>query len=243
MFQNLTTEGLDESKVDSLGGGRQILESDIYDGAIKQAYTDIYQSGARFIAFSFDLNGVEYRENLLITTKDGVNYYERDGKKRPLTGFTAADHICQAATGNPLSSMVTEPKVIQAWDSDARAMTNQTKEVLVDLIGAPITLAIQKIRRNKQEKTDTGYVDTPEAEELNEIHTVFNTQYKITVREAQNGVEEPTFYHAWLDARKGKTYDRFKEVSGTPGRPPRPTPSGNAPAAPTGGGTSLFGRK
>lgn len=246
MFQNLTTDGLEVNKVDTLGGGRQILESDIYDGVIKQAYADKYASGAMFVALTVDINGTDYEERLLLTNSKGENFFVRNNKKSPMPGFTIMEHICLATIGSTLSQVATEPKVLQAWDSDARAMTNQSKEVLVDLIGQPITLAIQKIRKNKQEKADDGkWVDINEPIEENEITHVFNTEYKITVLEANNGVSEPTFYNAWLDKRKGQTYDRFKEVKtqGTAGRPPRPQAAGTAPQPTASGSSSLFGRK
>ena len=97
LFNNLSSDNL-EKQGDSLGGF-SLFESGLYDGTVKLAYADKYDSGAMFVALTLELGGKEYRETITITNKKGENFYLKDGKKMPLPGFTQINDLVLLITG------------------------------------------------------------------------------------------------------------------------------------------------
>ena len=119
--------------------------------------------------------------------------------------------------------------------------------MLVDLLDAEVSFAIQKSLENKSELVGNDYVATADERETNNIVKVIHTESRMTVVEAREGKTEPEFWDAWLSRNEGKTQDKrtIKDgAGGSAGAPKRAGAAGGAPAA--GGGTerkSLFGNK
>lgn len=222
MFNNLNDNVAVEDN--RLGGGFQLKETDVYTGKIKMAYGDTFDSGAMFIQLNVELDdGSEYRERLIVTNKEGKNFYidKKTGVERGLPGFTIANDICLVTLGIPLSEVSGEEKTVKVYDYEAQAEVPQTKYVLMDLIDKEIKISIRKIKKNKQAKNDsTGkYENINEAQEINEIHTVFDVESNFTTTELRNQVEEPEFHDKWLEKYKGVEIDNFKEVKGGSSKP------------------------
>ena len=242
LFKSLQTTGLEESR-DSLGGFT--LESDIYAGKIKVAYAQPAASGALGIVMLFDFGGKEYRETVYVTNKKGENFYlnKNDAtKKVPLPGFTTADDICLIVTGKPLCEQVTEEKVANVYDNDAKKELPKSVQMLVDLVGQDIRVAIKKSIENKSVRQGDEYVLTAETREVNSIEKVFHPELHLTVVEARSGQEVAKFHDAWLERNKGKTTDKTAAVKDAANR--TAPKAGAAPAAAASSNRpSLFGAK
>ena len=214
LFGNMKSDGLEETE-DRLGGFSS-LETDIYTGVIKQMYAGQSAAGARSITILFDHDGKEYRETVYITNKNGENFFlnkDKDGKptgkKVPLPGFTIIDEICLVTNGKPLCDQAHEEKMVKVYDPDAKKELPKSVPVLIDLLGQTVSLAIVKVLENKSVKDGNGaYQPTADERESNVIEKVFHTETKMTVPEARQGAEAPTFYNAWLERNKGKTRDK-----------------------------------
>lgn len=221
MFSDLNKENLEETQ-DVLGGGRQLLDTGIYTGEIKNAYADVSAKGARFIALELDFNGQRYSENVYITNQQGKNFWERDGKQFPLPGFTTIDDLCLVTDGAPLTEQETQDKKIEVWDRESSGMVVRSKPVLINLIGQTASFAIHYVRKNKNVLNEsTGKWDSTNEEQMeNTINKVFHTESKSTVKEARDG-HEALFWDKWDTKNTGNVIDRFKEVKGgaTAGRP------------------------
>lgn len=251
LFNNLTTEGLEETE-DRLGGGRQVLDTDIYNGTIKMAYWGKSSGGAEAITVLVALeNGKEYRETIYYTDKSGKNFYmakdkdqKETGKKAALPGFITIDEICICASEKPLAEQATEEKLVKIYNFEEKKEIPTSVPVLVDLIDQPITLAIQKKLENKNKKNDqTGkYEPTADTQEINQIVKAFNTPTKLTAVEARKG-QPAEFHDAWKEKNKGETYDARSIKDGEAGKSGRPGSS--TPPTSSGGGErkSLFGKK
>lgn len=234
-FGDLGTEGLEQAR-DSLGGGG-VIDSDVYDGTIKLAYAGAAQSGARFLAVHIDINGRDYRETVYVTSKDGKNYWERDGKKNPLPGFTTANDLALMSTGVGLADQDIEEKVVNLYDFDLKKEIPTKVQALVSMMGKPITVAILKQIEDKNKKNETTnlYEPTGETREVNVIDKVFHTASGKTVSEFVGKVEAE-FKGKWVEKNKGTVKNKAKGAAGNSGAPG--ASSGSAKAAPS---KSLFG--
>lgn len=248
MFNQINNEVIEQTnQSDQLGGGGYILETNVYDFEITKAYGDYSANGALglFLEFTSVNGGQNYRETLYVTNRNGEATFEdkRSGKQVPLPSIAIADAICQCAAGVSLNQLDMQPKVIDVYDSDAGKELPTEKQVAMDLLGKPITLAIQKSTVNKTVKNEaTGkWEPINEAREENQIRHVFHTESGMTYAEAKEGKEEPEFQAKWKEKYEGVTNDRFKEVKGggrpAPSRAAR-TGSGDKPAT-----ASPFARK
>ena len=219
LFDNLTTEGLEESK-DVAGGGYQALASDIYSAVIKLAYAGKSRSSdARSVTFHADINGNEYRETIWITSGKGVNYYvsKEDGKTRiPLPGFSTIEELCLLATQEPLSAQTTEEKVVKLYNFEERKEVPTPVPVLTSLIGKEVNLGILREIVDKTARDDSGnYVPTGETRTQNVTSKVFHPETNKTVNEYRHDVEEPEFYTTWIAQNQGKDRNRAKGASTT----------------------------
>lgn len=243
LLANLTSQGLEES-TDRLGGF-SALETDIYTGKVKVAYLGKSSGGATSITVIAMLGDKEFRSTQYVTNKKGENWFLNKNdptKKVPLPGFTIIDDLCLCTTGKPLSEQSAEEKMLNIYDADAKKEIPKAVNVLVELIGADVSLAIEKVIVDKNVKNAAGdYVPTGETREENEVAKVFNADQRLTVAEARAGETQPKFWDAWLERNKGKTRDKTDKSGGAAGAPTKGKPvSAGAAAAPR---TSLFGKK
>lgn len=240
LFGNLTNEGLEE-KEDRIGGFK-VYDSDAYTGTVKMIYAIKSPSGAQGVVVHLDLDaGSEYRETFWVTNKQGQNYFERDGKKKPLPGFTVIDDLCLVTTNKPLSAQNTAEKVVNIYDAEAKKEVPTNVPMLVEVLGKKVTFGILKELRNKQVKDASGsYVDTADSREENSTDKVFHFPSNLTVVEAQKGIQQPAFYGSWVERNRGQTRDRrsIKDGQGgqtgrqgRPGTPPKASDAGSKTAS------------
>ena len=240
IFGNLTTEGLEQSQ-DRLGGFR-VLESGAYTGTIKAAYAGKSpHSHAQSISVILDTEAGEYRETFWITNRDNQNFFRNkqdNTKKVPLPGFVIIEDLCLVTSNKPLADQVTEDKIMNVYDPEAKKEMPKSVPMLVELLGKKVTFGILKETRNKQVKnSSTGeYEDTAESREENVTDKVFHYPSNLTVVEARQGTTVATFFNAWVEKNKGVTRDRRTNKSGAggngggqsgkPGRPNTPPKAG-----------------
>lgn len=220
LFDNLTTEGLEESKDVAGGGGYQPLPSDIYSAVIKLAYANKSRSSdAQSVTFHADINGNEYRETVWITSGKGVNYYvsKEDGKTRiPLPGFAIIDELCLLATKEPLSAQTTEEKVVKLYNYEEKKEVPTPVPVLTSLIGTQVKLGVLREIVDRTARDDSGnYVPTGETRTQNVVSKVFHAETNKTVNEYRHNVKNPEFYTTWLAQNQGKDRNRAKGASTT----------------------------
>jgi hypothetical protein len=221
-----------EVEKDTLGGGGA-LDSDLYDFVIKAAYFDSAKSKAMSVNLRLEtpegrrLNVTEY-----ITsgqTKGCKPYYEKDGKKFPLPGYSKMSTLCQLAAGLTIDKCSAEEKILKLYDFEAKAETNQTKKCIVELEGVRIKAGVFKIIEDKKAKNDAfdpalpesptnqQYAPTGETREVNEVSKFFNADGK-TIEEVTSG-KDATFADEWVKAHQGKTKDNSTKVAATAGAP------------------------
>jgi len=231
-----------EQEKDTLGGGGFVWDTGLYDVVIDSVYMDQSKGGAYSLNFVFKTaEGKELRNTQYVTSgtaKGTRNYYEKDGKKHYLPGFTAANDIAVAATGKELSGLEMEDKIVEIYDFDLKKKVPTTKPVFMEMIGKTFKLGVQKVKEYKNIKNDAGdYVPGPDIKEFNEVAKSFNNE-GLTSVEAKAGITEPEFVNKWLERNKADfVKDKTKGVT--------PTAGGGAsgmPAAGTGAAPSLFNK-
>lgn len=231
-----------EQEKDTLGGGGFVWDTGLYDVVIDSVYMDQSKGGAYSLNFVFKTaEGKELRNTQYVTSgtaKGTRNYYEKDGKKHYLPGFTAANDIAVAATGKELSGLEMEDKIVEIYDFDLKKKVPTTKPVFMEMIGKTFKLGVQKVKEYKNIKNDAGdYVPGPDIKEFNEVAKSFNNE-GLTSVEAKAGITEPEFVNKWLE-RNGADFVKDKTKGVTP------TAGGGAsgmPAAGTGAAPSLFNK-
>lgn len=220
-LSNLGYQETIQEEKDILGGGYKVPDSGIYAAVIKHAYTSQAKSGAGAINFEFDLDGVTFRETMYVTSRNGVNYYEKDGEKHYLPSFLNADAIALFTSSKPLSEQKIQPKVINVYDFNQKKEVPTEVPMLVDLLGKSVKLGIIKEKLFKQVKNDQGnYVDGDDIIEKASISKVFSAKDNRTTSEVRAG-KDAEFYSQWLDKWQGQIKD-----STTSKKPSAPTTQG-----------------
>lgn len=222
-FQNLNTTGLETPK-DTLGGSFGAIDSGVYSGTIKAAYAGKSSGGAANISvvLALDVNGQqrEYRETIYVTSKAGENFYERDGKKSPLPGFTTANDLALLSTGKGLNEQPFEERVINVYNYDQKKEVPTKVAMAVDMVGKPITVAILKALELKNVKDSNGnYVPDPSGatREVNNIDKVFHAETGRTVSEVvERKLAKGEFIEAWRERNTGVTRDKTKGRANQP---------------------------
>lgn len=206
-LENLNLPDSVEEEGDVLPGtGSYTLATGIYDMVCKLAYITESSGGATAVNFRFETpdGSQSHRETIYVTSgraKGQKTYYTtKDGKQRPLPGFTQANELAIVMTGSKLGGLSTEMKKVKLWDYDAQAEVPTDAKVIMDLINKPVKLGIVLKVENKRINAGTqdapNWVDGPEKREFNEIQKAFNTD-GLTSTEILAGNAEPAFLARW----------------------------------------------
>lgn len=237
-LDNLKTDTAVEDSGDSLGGSK-VLDSGLYESTIALAYYKESQGGA--LSLNVDLtgsNGESFRQTFWVTSgkaKGQKNYYEgKDGKKRYLPGFNAANHLCLLTVGKEISDLEPEAKVIKLYDPAQSKEVPTEVKVITDLIGTQIIAGVIKQIVDKNVKDSSGaYVASGETREENEVDKFFRASDRLTVSEIKAEQTEADFIYKWEEKNKGVVRNKAKGAK-----------EGGSTGAATGGETktkSLFG--
>jgi len=224
---------------ESVGGGRILFDSAIYPAKVKQAYLDAYDSGARFVSITLDINGKDYEERLLLTNGKGESFWTDDkGNAQQYSGLTRFEELAFACGFPNVQSTSPTAGNIRAWDKDTKSFVIRSHPtVLTSLKDKQVMVALMKISQNKQKKNlnTNKYDKLNEVEEINQIDKFANLQGQTQLEAAKN-VNPPQFMAAWKEKWSGKVNDRYKTQKGAP---TSGTPTASGGAAPS--SDSLFG--
>lgn len=245
LLANLASDSSIADEKDSIGGAGP-FDSGLYGFTISMAYLNKATSGALGLVLSLKtIDNKELRQTLWMTSgqaKGCKNYYEKDGEKHYLPGFTHANALCLLTVGKEISQLGTETKVINLYSPEAKAEVPTKVEVLMDLLGQEIIGGIikQTVDKTKKNEATGQYEATGETRDENEIDKFFRAKDRMTTAEIRAQAAEAVFINSWDQKWTGKVKDRAKgAAAGLPGVPKL----GGAPAAqgtkkPT---SSLFG--
>ena len=243
LLANLTSDESIANEKDSVGGGGGVLESNIYPAKVTLAYVTKSGGGALGLVISAKTaEGRDIKQTLWMTSgteKGCKNYYEKDGQKNYLPGYLAANALALLTTGKEISGLETETKVVNVYNSDAKAEVPTKVEMVMDLLGKEILIGLIKQTVNKTKKDEvTGvYLPTGETRDENEIDKFFRASDRKTTAEIRAQVEEAKFADTWLEKWQGKVKDKSSKTAAT-GAPGAPRAA--APAAAKKPATSLF---
>ena len=152
-------------------------------------------------------------------------YYERNGKKYPLPGYTIIDDICLAVTGKSLGDAEMEEKNVKIYDFDLGKEVPTEVDCICDVEDGEVILAISKQLEDKTEDDGTGtggrsvveVNGVAQTRETNEVAKVMNTD-GATLLEVKDGLAIE-FGDKWLKKNEGKVRDRTTKSAGTSGAP------------------------
>jgi len=218
LFANLKTDDSIENEKDVVGGSGP-LDSGLYEATVDLAYAGKASSGAQSIVLHLKTDNGTVRETLWVTSGDAKgnrNFYETsDGEKRYLPGFNMASSLCLLTVGKELAEMNTEEKVINLWNSEAKAQVPTKVPVLTELLGQPIIAGILRQIVDKNVKNDAGdYVPSGDTREENTFDKFFRSKDKLTTAEIRAGASEATFYNTWDERNTGTVRDRTTKDTG-----------------------------
>lgn len=225
ILKNLKTDASITAEKDSVGGGSRILESGLYMATVTMAYIVTAGSGAIGLALALKTNAGEVKETVYMTSgtaKGGKNYYEKDGEKFYLPGFLLANSLSLLTVGKEIGDLEPEQKVVNVWNSDAKAEIPTKVDMLTDLLGQEIYMGVLKQLVDKTKKDDAGvYQPTGETQERNAIDKFFRARDKMTVAEIRGQAEKATFAETWTEKHTGNVQDKTSKAkpNGKPGAP------------------------
>lgn len=212
---------VEQTNEDVIVGGGFTLPTGLYPMVVENAYLDKSSGGAMNINLHLKkkTGGKQvYRHTIYITSGDAKGnkpYYEKDGKKHPLPGYSLVDQITKITAGVPLSQVVPEDKLVKLYDFEAKAEVPRQVPVITQMIGQEILVGVKLVRQNKRTQSGGNWVDTNEVQEFNEISKVFYPD-GFTVTEKSAEAESAEFVKKWADANpEDYVQDKFKPVAGS----------------------------
>lgn len=211
---------------DTVGG--YLLETDVYDFTINMAYIDKSKYGATSVNLLFKTaDGRNYKETVYVTNRQGENFYDKGQGKKYLPGFLLVEAITMLSIGKSISDVSTEEKTVNVYDGALKKETPQKRQVIMELIGQPITLGVelQEVDVTKLDQATNKYLPTGDVKKVNAITKAFRTADKMTAPEITAEATEAAFYTKWIETFRGKIAEKATKkaanggTSGLPGAP------------------------
>lgn len=208
---------MEEAKDVLGGGGDFIKDSGIYKMGIVHAYIIRAASGSIGVNLTMkhaDAAKTEFNTKVYMTSgtkKGGMPYYEKNGKRFPLPGFTTIDDLCRVATANAhgIADAPRTTKTIEIFDYTAGKKLPQEVEVIDCLTQKMFQIGLVKKLVNKF-KDGRAIAET---QHKNEISLVMDNQQR-TVREMAAGAM-PEFATLWAEKNNGTVIDDTTIKAGT----------------------------
>jgi hypothetical protein len=222
MALNLKQDQDIEKATDSLGGGG-VLDSNIYPFQIKTIYLGSSKTAAVSATVVGKLeNGSEFKTTQWIisgNSKGNKPYYERNGKKYPLPGYTVIDDICQIVTGTSLGDIEMEEKTVKIYDFELGKEVPTEVDCICDVEDGEVFLAVIKQLEDKTEDDGAGgrSVIVGESRETNEVAKVLNAD-GATLLEVKDAAEI-VWKDKWLTKNEGNVRDKRAKGTGAAGAP------------------------
>lgn len=218
LMKNLKTKDNLELDQDRLGG-RQMFETDVYDATVTYAFLDVADSGAISINFQIKTeDGRTHNQTEYMTSgeKKGCKntYTDSNGKEHYLPGFVLGNTLALLTVGEEIGDLDTDEKVINLYNREEKKELPTKVNMLVDMVGEQVKVAIEKQVVDKQVKNDAGkYVASGETREINVVTKVFRHRDGMTVTEIKAKAEEPNFMQMWIEKNKGQLINKAKGVA------------------------------
>lgn len=231
LLKGLKPEGVKVEKPKDILGGGGTRPSGVSLFTIKSAYFLKADSGALgFHLKAVDEDGSEYRESLYVTSGDAKGnkstYTDRNGNEQFLPGFNVVNAICLMTVGTELGEdLELEDATLKHYSKDAGSEVATEVDLVPDMIGEKVYLAIKHTIKNKQVDVAGKWVDTVDKRESNEIAAVFHAETEQTVNEAE-AEQEAEFKGKWEAKYTGKPFDSYREPKGSPAKGNSVTSSG-----------------
>jgi len=214
----LKTKEKVEAPIDRLGGST-VRPSGVELFKIKNIYFLAADSGAMMCYLTAtDSKGLDYRESLCVASGDAKGnsptYKDKNtGALNFLPGYNIVNALAMLTIETDITDLETETITVKHYSKAASKEIPTEVEVVTDMIGQEVQLAIKHVIKNKQELVSGKYVDVNEERAFNEIGSVFEADSGHTLQEALEGVE-PEFKDKWLEKYEGKPFNTYKEVKG-----------------------------
>lgn len=245
LFQGIDSSAKTAEEKDSVRGQRRTpAASDIYNLIIKYAYGEKSKGGAMGIHLAFAVaDGPEKDREIRITDyitsgndKGNKTYYEKDGEKFNLPGFTAIDSLAQLVLGKSILQCRSEKRTIKLYNFDKKTEVPTDVDMLVELVGKGVCGCVLHQIQDKQAKNaqSGAYEATGKTFETNVVDKYLDPRTRRTVSELKNNLEAD-FQKKWLEKWKGQIDDQSTEVKSA-GLKGAPAASGDNAAK-----TNLFG--
>lgn len=195
-------------------GGSFAWESGVFDAIVKMVYLN--QSESEAVSFNVILensDGKELKESFWIKSgkaKGNKTYYTKDNKDYPLPGYSVANSMCIAITGNSLvKCMATaEKKTVQIYSFEHKKEIPTERPVLMGLLNKSLKVAVHQITENKTKKNVTSgqYEATGQIRTINECKFFGNAEGKTAEEIISN--EPATFFDKWAAKNTGTIIDK-----------------------------------
>ena len=204
---------VETQSIERVGGGGFAWESGVHDTTIKMVYLN--QAAPEAQSFNIILEnseGRELRESFWIRsgkTKGKKVYYDKDGKQFPLPGYSLANSLCIAATGESLAKCISsaEKKTINVWNSELKKEMPTERPVIMCLVNKPVKVAVHQVVEDKVAKGTNGqYEPTGQSRTVNNCKFFGNADGKTAEEITKN--EEATMFDRWAAKNTGTVIDK-----------------------------------
>ncbi len=210
---DVNTSEIAKQESDRRKGGHT-QASGVYGATVKYAYTGKSQGGAHCVHLLFDLdNGGKHKETIYVTKKTG----------EPTFGFNLVNALSVLGVKKKLKGMPTSKKTINIWDWKTKKDAPTEVDMLDDLIGGRVSLALTRRIENGSKLNDaTGDWDkTKKKITKNVINKFFQLDTNLSMTELKAGSTEAKAFEGWEKDWKGVDDDKYEEITsaGTEGTP------------------------
>lgn len=212
-------KGVETQSIERVGGGFA-WESGVYDATVKMVYLN--QSASEAVSLNVILEnstGKELKESFWIKSgkaKGNKTYYTKDGKDFPLPGYSIANSMCVAITGESLPKCMdtAEKKTINIYNPELKKEAPTERPVLMSLVNKPVKVAVHQVVEDKQAKDASGnYVSTGESRTVNQCKFFGNTEGK-TAEEITTKADAVKF-DKWAEKNTGSVIDKTTKSKGS----------------------------
>jgi hypothetical protein len=203
---------VEKQSIERVGGGFA-WESGVYDAVVKMVYLN--QSASEAVSWNVIIvnsDGKELREAFWIKSgkaKGNKTYFTKDGKNYPLPGYSLANSMCIAATGEDLDACMksSEKKTVNIYNVEQKKEVPTERPVVMGLINKPVKVAVHQVVEDKMTKGSNGnYESTGETRTVNNCKFFGNCDGK-TAEEIENNTDAVMF-DKWAAKNTGNVIDK-----------------------------------
>lgn len=203
---------VEKQSIERVGGGFA-WESGVYDAVVKMVYLN--QSASEAVSWNVIIvnsDGKELREAFWIKSgkaKGNKTYFTKDGKNYPLPGYSLANSMCIAITGEDLDACMksSEKKTVNIYNVEQKKEVPTERPVVMGLINKPVKVAVHQVIENKMTKGSNGnYESTGETRTVNNCKFFGNCDGK-TAEEIENNTDAVMF-DKWAAKNTGNVIDK-----------------------------------